>query len=138
MIEISADGMRFTGGASQGLTPWSAIVAIEEGTKAAYFFVNSLSAHIVPRRACADVASFDHFLAPRARASRPAVRLGKRPTTRTSSPNLRAARYEAHPRRRDEVMTARVFQHEPTLINSASISERLALFPCSWTTLSSC
>jgi YcxB-like protein len=63
MIEISAEGMRFSGGASQGLTPWSAVVAIEEGTKAAYFFVNSLSAHIVPRRAFADVASFKHFLA---------------------------------------------------------------------------
>ena len=62
VIEISAAGMRFTGGASEGLTPWSTIVAIEEGAQAAYFFVNSLSAHIVPRRAFADSASFDRFV----------------------------------------------------------------------------
>ena len=63
VIEISAAGMRFTGGASEGLTPWSTIVAIEESARAAYFFVNSLSAHIVPGRAFADSASFDRFVA---------------------------------------------------------------------------
>jgi hypothetical protein len=49
--------MRFIGGASEGLTRWSTIVADGESVQTAYFFVDSLSAHIVPRRTFADAAS---------------------------------------------------------------------------------
>jgi hypothetical protein len=61
-IEISTAGVRVAGGAGEGLTPWSSIVALASSEDAAYVFLNSLSAYIVPRRAFADATAFDAFL----------------------------------------------------------------------------
>lgn len=62
-IDISTAGVRVAGGASEGLTPWTSIVDVAAGPDTVYLFVNSLSAYIVPRRAFADAAGFDTFLA---------------------------------------------------------------------------
>jgi hypothetical protein len=61
-VEISAEGIRFTGAAGESLTPWSAVVDIAAEPNAIYFLVTSLSAYIVPRRAFSTVADFNGFL----------------------------------------------------------------------------
>jgi YcxB-like protein len=61
-VEISAEGIRSTGGAGDSLTPWTSIVDIAAGRNTIYFYVTSLSAFIVPRRAFADEDAYGEFL----------------------------------------------------------------------------
>ncbi len=61
-VEVSADGVRFTGAAGESLTPWSSIVDIAVDRNTIYFFVTSLTAYIVPRSAFASADEFDEFL----------------------------------------------------------------------------
>jgi hypothetical protein len=61
-VEISAAGLRYTGGTGESLTLWPSILDIAVTPEAAYLFVLKNSAHIVPRHAFTDEASFDRFV----------------------------------------------------------------------------
>ncbi len=62
-LEISPDGLGTTGGLADTRTPWSSIIEIAVGPAGAYLFILKNNAHVVPRRAFADEAAFDAFVA---------------------------------------------------------------------------
>jgi hypothetical protein len=62
MVEISPQGVRFAGAAGESLTPWPSVVDIAAEGDVIYFFVTSLTAYIVPRRAFSNADDFDQFL----------------------------------------------------------------------------
>jgi YcxB-like protein len=61
-VEICAAGVKFSGSAGESLIPWPSIVEIGTTRQAIYFFVNSLNAYIVPRRAFSNEANYDEFV----------------------------------------------------------------------------
>jgi len=62
-MEISPAGLSTTGGLADTRTPWSSIIEIAVGPAGAYLFILKNSAHVLPRRAFADGAGFDAFVA---------------------------------------------------------------------------
>jgi hypothetical protein len=55
-------GVKFSASAGGSLTPWPSIVEIGTTRQAIYFFVNSLNAYIVPRRAFSTETNYNEFV----------------------------------------------------------------------------
>jgi YcxB-like protein len=62
-IELSPDGLTWSSSSGNSLTRWSTFVDIATDGSAAYAYINSMQAYIIPRRAFADAASFERFVA---------------------------------------------------------------------------
>jgi hypothetical protein len=61
-VELLPDGIRHTGELGTNLTPWSAIIDVVVNKSAAYVYITSVAALIIPRRVFADQAAFDVFV----------------------------------------------------------------------------
>ena len=61
-IELLPEGIRLAGELGTSLTPWSAIIDVIINKTAAYVYITSLGALIIPRRAFVNDASYDDFV----------------------------------------------------------------------------
>lgn len=62
-LELSAEGLKWSGAAGESTTRWSAFSDVVEDAQAAYAYMTSVQAYIIPRRAFADGAAFERFVA---------------------------------------------------------------------------
>jgi hypothetical protein len=62
-IAVSSVGFHSTGGVADSMTPWSSISAIDVAPDAAYLFLATGGAHIVPRHAFVNEAAFMDLVA---------------------------------------------------------------------------
>jgi hypothetical protein len=61
-VELLPEGIRHTGEFGTSLTPWSAIIDVINNKTAAYIYITSVAALIIPRRAFVNEASYDDFV----------------------------------------------------------------------------